>query len=341
MTVLIITRSDDNQCVESVIDAIKQKGGTSFRFDTDRFPTEVRLIAEYLKGSERLQLISAEGELDLREVSAIWHRRLEIGGRIPRSLDPQLRMASIGEANRTVKGMLESLKAFRMDPEPVIRRAENKQIQLQVARDLGLETPRTLITNDPNAVRAFEKSCENGMITKMLSSFAVYADGLEKVVFTSPVSAKDLADLDGLQLCPMTFQEQIPKALELRTTVVGNRLFTASIDSRASAAAQYDWRKDGVALLDDWKRFELPREVEHRLLGLMDYFSLNYGAIDFILTPDGRYVFLEINPVGEFFWLENCPGLPISPAIADVLLGRVFRREHAEIFVNQRSREPK
>src|SRR6185503_17228853 len=101
----------------------------------------------------------------------------------------------------------------------------------------------------------------------------------------------------------------------LRTTLVGDCVFTAPLPSRASATTPYDWRKDGVALLDDWKRFELPREVEHRLLGLMDYFSLNYGAIDFILTPDGRYVFLEINPVGEFFWLENCPGLPISRAI--------------------------
>jgi MvdD family ATP-grasp ribosomal peptide maturase len=334
MTVLIITRSDDNQCVDSVIDAIRHKGGTSFRFDTDRFPTEVRLIAEYLPESETLRLISAEGDLDLRKVSAIWHRRLEIGGRIPRSIDPQLRMASIGEANKTVKGMLESLRAFRMDPEPVIRRAENKQLQLQVARELGLDTPRTLITNDPEAVRDFEQSCENGIVTKMLSSFAVYEDGLEKVVFTSPVSHEDLADLDGLQLCPMTFQEQVPKALELRTTVVGNRVFTASIDSQASAAAQYDWRKDGVALLGDWKRFELPGEVEHRLLRLMDYFSLNYGAIDFILTPDGRYVFLEINPVGEFFWLEDCPGLPISSAIADVLLGQVFRRNHDEAAIS-------
>jgi MvdD family ATP-grasp ribosomal peptide maturase len=313
--------------VDSVAAAIRDKGGKSFRFNTDRFPTEVQLIAEYLKGSERLELISPDGKLDLRTVKAIWHRRLEIGGSIPMSLDPQLRMASIGEANRVVKGMLESLKAFRMDPELVIRRAENKQIQLQVARDLGLEIPRTLITNDPNAVRAFEQSCESGIVTKMLLSFAVYEDGLEKVVFTNPVRTEDLDDLDGLKLCPMTFQEQVPKALELRTTLVGDRVFTASIDSQTSAAAQYDWRKDGVALIGNWKRFELPREIEQRLLRLMDYFSLNYGAIDFILTPDGRYVFLEINPVGEFFWLEDCPGLPISSAIADVLLGRAFRRE--------------
>ncbi|HEV2830330.1 MAG TPA: MvdD family ATP-grasp ribosomal peptide maturase [Pyrinomonadaceae bacterium] len=329
MTVLIITRSLDNQCVDSVMAAIERQGGRAFRFDTDKFPTEVRLIAQYLESSEKLQLISSHGELDLHEVTAIWHRRLEIGGRIPRNVDMQLRMASIDESSRTVKGMLESLKAFRMDPEPVIRRAEHKQIQLQVARELGMDTPRTLITNDADAVRAFAQDCEGGIVTKMLSSFAVYEEGLEKVVFTNPVSRADLEDLNGLSLCPMTFQEQLPKALELRTTVVGDRVFTASIDSQVSAQAQYDWRKDGVALLKNWQRFDLPRNVEQQLLELMDYFALNYGAIDFILTPEGRYVFLEINPVGEFFWLEDSPGLPISSAIADVLLGRAFRREYS------------
>ena len=329
MTVLIITKSDDNESIDLVSAAIRRRGGQSFRFDTDRYPTEVSLIAEYLKGTERLRLISTEGELDLHQVSAIWHRRLSIGSRIPDTLDPQLRMASIGEANRTLKGMLESLTAFRMDPEGIIRHAENKQIQLQAAGALGLETPRTLITNDAAAVRSFAESCAGKVVAKMLSSFAVYEDGREKVVFTNPVRPEDLADLDGLRLCPMTFQEQIPKALELRVTVVGKHVFAASIDSQASAAAQHDWRRDGVALLQDWRRYELPGDVEKRLLRLMDHFRLNYGAADFILTPDGRHVFLEINPVGEFFWLESFPGLPISDAIADVLLGRAARREPA------------
>lgn len=326
MSVLIITKSDDNECIESVSEAIRQRGGRPFRFDTDRFPTEIGLIAEYVKGAERLMLISKEGELDLREVTAIWHRRLMIGGRIPVSLDPQLRIASIGESSGTVKGMLASLKAFRMDPEPIIRHAENKQLQLEAAREIGLETPRTLITNDADAVRSFARSCEDGMVTKMLSSFAVYEDGAEKVVFTNPVRPQDLEDLDGLKLCPMTFQERVPKSLELRATVVGDRVFAASIDSQASAPARHDWRKDGAALLESWKHYELPRDVEKRLLRLMDYFLLNYGAIDLILTPDGRHIFLEINPVGEFFWLESYPGLPISAAIADVLLGQAFRR---------------
>ena len=323
MTVLIITHSEDNESVSMVTQAIERKGGKAIRFDTDRYPTEVRLSAYYGKtGDERLMLTNDQGEFNLREVTAIWHRRLNYGAQLPKTLDRQLRHASLGETRAAAQGMLASLKAFRMDALPHIRHAENKQLQLQVARELGLEIPRTLTTNDPSAVRVFAESCESGMVTKMLSSFAVYEEGRELVVFTNPVKPEDLADLSGLSLCPMTFQEMIPKALELRLTVVGKRVMSAAIKSQTSLRAAHDWRRDGLQMIQDWQPYELPREVEEKVLRLMDYFVLNYGAIDIIVTPDGRHVFLEVNPVGEFFWLERCPGLPISDAIADLLLRR-------------------
>ncbi len=326
MTVLIITHSDDNESVSMVREAIERKGGVSVRFDTDRYPTEVRLSAYYGKaGDERLMLTNDEGEFNLREVTAIWHRRLNYGAQLPKTLDRQLRHASLGETRAAAQGMLASLKAFRMDALPHIRHAENKQLQLQVAREFGLEIPRTLTTNDPSAVKVFAESCESGMVTKMLSSFAVYEEGRELVVFTNPVKPEDLADLSGLSLCPMTFQEMIPKALELRSTVVGERVMSASIKSQSSARATHDWRRDGLQMVQDWQPYELPREVEEKILRLMNYFALNYGAIDIIVTPDGRHVFLEVNPVGEFFWLERCPGLPIADAIADLLLRRAHR----------------
>jgi MvdD family ATP-grasp ribosomal peptide maturase len=329
MPVLLITKSDDNESVGLVTRAIEERGGAVFRFDTDRFPTEIRLVARYGGDSERLALASEHEELDLREVSAVWHRRLNIGGRIPDAMDRQIRSASIGESRATVMGMLASLNTFRVDPVERIRRAENKQLQLQVARELGLEVPRTLITNDPRSVIEFAASCERGVVTKMLSSFAVYEGGQERVVFTNPVKPQDLEDLSGLRLCPMTFQEMVPKSLELRVTVVGREVFSASIDSQSSDRALHDWRRDGAGLLEEWKPYRLPDDVTQRLLRLMDYFGLNYGAIDIIVTPDARHVFLEVNPAGEFFWLERCPGLPISKAIADVLLGLAPRREQA------------
>ncbi|MUG99608.1 MvdD family ATP-grasp ribosomal peptide maturase [Scytonema sp. UIC 10036] len=333
MSVLIITHSQDNESIPLVMNAITDKGGKAFRFDTDKFPTEVQLDVYYSKGCEKLILTTDSQKLDLSEISAVWYRRIAIGSRIPGKMEPQLRQASIQESRATIMGMIASIKGFHLDFLPNIRFAENKQLQLQVARELGLDTPRTLITNNPKAVKQFASECEQGIIAKMLSSFAIYdKEGQEQVVFTNPVKDADLENLDGLRFCPMTFQEKLPKALELRTTIVGQRVFTAAVDSQCNPKATYDWRRQGVALINAWKAYNLPQDIERKLLQLMAYFGLNYGAIDIILTPDGRHVFLEVNPVGEFFWLECYSNLPISQAIAEVLLSSAHTmRSHLPI----------
>src|SRR4051812_18817339 len=96
--VLIITHSEDKESVSLVERAVERKGGRAIRFDTDRYPTEVRLSAFYGRGDEeRLTLTNEVGEFDLREVTAIWHRRLNFGARLPQTLDKQLRHASLTE----------------------------------------------------------------------------------------------------------------------------------------------------------------------------------------------------------------------------------------------------
>lgn len=326
MTVLIITHSGDNECIDRVAAAIARLGGRSFRFNTDGLPRGTRLaLASGFEGA-RFTLRTAEGELDLADVTAVWYRRVSYGRGLPTSMDPQLRGASVEETKRTVEGMLASLRVLHVDPLPAVRFGMNKQAQLDVAREVGLDTPRTLTTNDPDAARDFAATCPGGVILKMLSSFAVYRDGEEHVVFTTALQPEHLSDMRGLSLCPVTFQEKVPKARELRVTVVGERVFSASIDSQAAPGAEIDWRRQGAALVDAWRADALPPEVEARVLALMDRLGLNYGALDIIRTPDGRHVFLEVNPSGEFFWLEETPGFPISDALAEVLLGRAAAR---------------
>jgi MvdD family ATP-grasp ribosomal peptide maturase len=320
MTVLIVTHSQDCEGISSVIEAIAAQGGEAFCFDTDRFPTETQLEIYFGLGTERFILTDGAKQLNLQDISAVWYRRVRMGAGIPTTMDAQLRQASVQESEVTVLGAIASLNVFQLDPVLHIRRAEHKQLQLQIARSLGLETPRTLITNNPQAVLEFARECESGMVTKMLSAFAIYDRGQEQVVFTNPVKPEDLENLEGLRFCPMCFQENIPKALELRTTIVGQHVFTGAIDSQSLPAARHDWRRQALTLIDAWQAYDLPPEIEAKLLELMAYFQLNYGAFDLILTPDGRYIFLEINPAGEFYWLEKYAGLPISQAIADLLI---------------------
>lgn len=324
MKVLVVTHSGDNESIDFVTRALETRGAEVIRLNTDCFPVELGLSLTTTQNGAQSVLLSANAH-DLSDVDAVWYRRMR-HARGLEEMDPQVERGAVLESEATLLGLINTLDAFVLDPPHRIRYAEQKPLQLKFAKALGLKIPRTLITNQPDEVRDFYERCDGKIITKMLSSFAIYDEDQEQVVFTTPVESEHLDMLDGLRYCPMVFQEMVPKALELRVTVVGERVFAASVDSQASEKTRFDWREDGVALMDAWEPYELPEEVQAKLLTLMDRLELNYGASDFILTPEGEYVFLEINPAGEFFWLELNPGLPISEALADVLIGNAKRR---------------
>ncbi len=323
MSILIVTRSDDGPAAPAVYDAIATLGGQPVRFDTDLYPQHVRLSTRMVDGKIERLLVTPQGRFDLNEVTAVWYRRFFAGGRLPDLGD--LREPSVNESRRTVWGTIAALGCFQLDPLIYVRKTDHKELQLKRAKELGLDVPKTLFSNDPDEVRRFFHDLGGRVVTKMQSSFAVYRDGQEQVVFTNVVKPEDLEDLEGLKYCPMTFQEHLPKAVELRVTVVGRQAFAASIDSQQKEATSVDWRRDGIGLIGEWKHYSLPKPVERALLDLVADFGLNYAAADLIVTPDGRLVFLEINAGGEWFWLQRVPGLPIAEALAKVLLGRAPR----------------
>ncbi len=335
--VLLISHTSDNECVDHVAVAIADRGGRPLRFDTDRYPLDLQMTTRQ-RGAQQEHLLIVPGDsLRLDDLTAVWLRRLAIGRELPWSLG-DLRAPSIDESRRTFLGTIESLRCFQMDPWLAIRRADSKELQLRWAAECGLETPRTLISNQPGEVRAFFDEVEGRMVTKMQHSFAVYRHGEERVVFTESVTRGDVEDLSGLRFCPMTFQEELDKELEIRVTIVGRRVFAAAVDSQRLSHSRTDWRRAGVELIDAWEPYPLPNDTERALLALQSRLGLNYGAADLVLTPRGGLVFLEVNAVGEFFWLERHAELPISEAIADTLLGRAERNMFASTSENPQER---
>jgi glutathione synthase/RimK-type ligase-like ATP-grasp enzyme len=313
---LLITRSDDPSVI-SVADALLRRGAIPVRLDTDLFPTDVRLSVRQGPSSTRAVLHSPEGEINLNDVSAVWYRRFAPGHALPSDMD--MRSAATKESRAALAGLIEILPAFHLDEVRNVRRADNKPLQLKWAAEEGLRVPRTLVTNDEDAVRRFASECVDGLVAKTLSSFVVDRDDDELAVYTTLVRDEDLQDLSGLRLSPMQFQEVVPKAFDLRCTVVGTAVFTAVLDAPLLEDGCVDWRIQGYALADAWQPHVLPAHVEKALLALLDRFGLNYGAIDMVLTPDGEYVFLEVNPAGEFLWLDGLGGRSISDALAGVL----------------------
>jgi glutathione synthase/RimK-type ligase-like ATP-grasp enzyme len=144
-------------------------------------------------------------------------------------------------------------------------------------------------------------------------------DAVQPFVYTNRVREEDLNSAETLRHSPMVFQELIPKACELRVAFVAGETFAGALDASGTSRGHTDWRR--VAPEEcRWQKAQLPTEVVSGLQALMSELGLVFGAVDFICTPAGEYVFLEVNPGGEWGMLERDLCLPISEAIAEALL---------------------
>lgn len=321
-TALLVTHSADHFTIDRVAAAVERRGLRAFRLDTDLFPTDVRLTHRQ-EGTAGFATIHApHGSLDAADVAAVWMRRV-FAPKLPADVDPKFREWCERQATTGLRAILGAVRGARFVNDPGRERdASSKIAQLAAAAEVGLSTPRTIVTNDPAEVRAAWRLWNGAMVTKLLSALTTEMGAPSAAVYTSAVGEEDLADLDGLRLGPMIFQERIEKARELRVACVGEKLFAGAIDAaRETDSGRVDWRRS-TADECAWRPGALPDDVGRRLVALARRLGLVFGAADFIVAPDGRHVFLEINPAGEWGMLERDLGLPISEAIADELVKR-------------------
>ena len=314
--VLLLTHSGDFYTVDLVSQAIARKDARAIRFNTDLFPSSVKLSAR----DECAHVLTETGEqVSTAEVRAVWARKLW-SPRMSDDLDERYRSMCVNESVAALEGFLDALHDARwVNDLERQRAAENKQRQLRLAVRAGLRVPRTLVTNDPVAARQFFAETEGETVAKLLRPLAVSMDAAQPFVYTNRVREEDLNGAETLRHSPMVFQELIPKARELRVAYVAGEAYAAALDASGTSRGRTDWRR---AAPDEcrWEKAQLPDEVSSGLRVLMLELGLVFGAIDLICTPSGEHVFLEVNPSGEWGMLERDLGLPISEAIAGALL---------------------
>ena len=317
--VLLLTHSGDYFTVDRVAEALSKLGVHPFRLDTDRFPMEVKLVAEISNSGLNYRLKYGGQSICAEQVRAVWMRRIW-QPYLGQELAPQFQAACIQESSAALRGFLKNLQKARwLDSLPQIEQAENKLWQLDLARKIGLRIPRTLVTNNPQEVRKFFSAVEGKMIAKLLTPLSTSMKGSSFFLYTSPVKEEDLVEAEALRYSPMIFQEQIPKLRELRVVFVDGNLFVGTLEASRYSAHTMDWRR--ATLADSpWEPGQLPDEVAKLLKALMTELGLVFGAIDLIETPDKEYVFLEVNPTGEWGMLERDLHYSISGAIAKALV---------------------
>lgn len=198
-------------------------------------------------------------------------------------------------------------------------RARTKFQQLIHASKLGISVPRTLITNSPSDAKRFLEEAEGDLLVKVIHTGNVERDGVNHCLPSKKISRDRFVELCELvKNAPTQIQDYVEKEYELRVTVIGRNVFAVKIDSQLNDATKVDWRPQTV--LNPHSIVSLPDEITEFCRTFIEDQRLLYGAMDFIVDPVGRYVFLENNPSGQYLWLEDKTGIPITGALVDLFV---------------------
>jgi glutathione synthase/RimK-type ligase-like ATP-grasp enzyme len=320
-TVLILTCPGDVHAL-AVAEALCRKSAVPLLWFTPDFPMRTGETLAFEGGRLAVRVAGPEVDPGGARIDAVWNRRpahaLDRGA---------LHAADLPFAERSCEVFRRSLfellarDAFWVNPDPAVRR-NSKPLQHAAALAAGLSTPDTLYTNDPDEIRGFLRRQGGRIVYKPLFTPFWKASGKvsDEVLspYTSVLTEEMLVDDELLRAAPGIFQALVPKAWELRITVMGRRALGARVLSQETSRGRLDWRRSyGELRLEPC---EVAPDLAGRCVELVERLGLVFGCLDFVVTPEGETMFLEVNQMGQFLFVEEATGQPLLDAFAELLL---------------------
>lgn len=305
MNILIATEPDDHHAILVKI-ALEKTGHLVDLLFTADHPTKQK--NSIFIDNNNYQWISTDerGSISDDKYEVVWWRR----ARKPYMPKNVLHPDDYPIATRENASFYESLSktiatnAWWVNSREAAYKARSKLLQLKIAADCGLNIPTSLCTNDPKKIREFLFKTKN-VIYKPLTLNLWPEKEQIKIAYTSKLNSSDLSDDTLLQLVPGMYQKEIKKNYELRITCFGDYLVSAKLNSQSHSLGKIDWRRipDEELCIEP---YQLPNPIKEKIQIFMHKMGLVFGALDFIVTPEGEYFFLEVNEQGQFLWIEDC-----------------------------------
>ncbi|MDB5117688.1 MAG: RimK-like ATP-grasp protein [Mucilaginibacter sp.] len=329
--ILLLTDTNDSHA-DHIVKLLQASTIPYYRMNLDK--TSLQATSCIYDGLD-FKLIQNEKCLNASDVQCVWNRK-SFAALSPLDTDDELPDAKLWrhEWNRLLSGLYDHLKDLPwLNFWRLSLIAGNKYLQMRAASVLGFNLPEFIVSNDQAVLKEFALRHPAVVLKLMHQDFYKIPEMPPQVLFVNKITNADLERFGGLEENPIVLQQYIEKSYEVRYTVVGSRHFACKIDSQASAIANTDWRRYDVPHTPHLP-IEPPPEIRHKVDELMKTLELHYGALDFIVDPQGDWYFLEINPDGQYLWIEELTGLPISSAIVEWFTDKLQNKNQYESICN-------
>ena len=312
-TVLIVTAPDDVHA-DAVINELNHRSVPVFRLHPQDFPTRVTISMSLTRGRIGGEIRNAHHRVGLSRICSAWYRRpnpVDVA-----HIDADKRDKARSEASAMLEAVYQAIGARWLCSPAALRIAEIKAIQLARAAALGLATPLTLISNSPDRAHSFRAGVVGSTLVKPLRAEGAFINQ----IFRFPLANlwTDEVPPQAIAFAPTMFQPYLDKKLELRCVVIGNEVFAAQMVVPGRPQDTIDWRSITFMTLATIP-FSLPDAVASQLVELTRSFGIHFASVDMILTSRDEYVFLELNPNGQWLWLDYDAGLPLVNRMANWL----------------------
>lgn len=280
-----------------------------FGYDFIRINKEDRCILKSLHLNNRDIVIEINSEtiVNLKDVKAVWYRR----GGFVHSLknetyfnDNEILYDDGFRINRIMDNEYFDLAIFlqrEFERDKSIGSYFNSKLNklnvLNIAQTFGINIPETFIINNVSELKSLMK--DNSLITKAISDGLYYfSKNNAYYTYTEKVGKKELEKKDDFS--PSLFQILVKKKLEVRSFFLNKTFYSMAILSQNNSKTMVDYRKYDREIPNKNIRFKLPADVEEKLKNLFNVLNLNTGSVDLIVDENDNYIFLEINPIGQF-----------------------------------------
>lgn len=314
--ILIITNKKDFTADFLIVELRKQK--INFvRFNTEDFPLKANFVYEYPDSDSKLCFSGKT--VNLSDATSIWYRR-PVRPEFRADTPADVQSFIIAESKDALSGLWRTTNCIWVNHPDKNRLAENKIEQIERAHSYGFQIPQTLVTNEPDLARDFIKKSNGKVIAKTLHQGYVSSDSGQYLIYANIVNNKKLENIGLVKNCPVIFQRFINKKSDIRVNVFGDEVYATELCSQQSnnEKTKIDWRRARINEIRH-KPYHLSEDVIEKIIKFTKSYGLEFGALDFVISTNGDLFFLELNPNGQWGWIEQLTKQPLRESLIRLL----------------------